>query len=537
LLTGLALTAAASGQEVDYPTCGKPTEHQAEGKGRPADDSPAKPAADAEPASLWSKVPPVRPFPRLGSFLVAPTGPGYYSLRDVIEGNYREAPPTFPYAPFAFYPPSFFDSDFRYLEKPDNKQHDLFDPLKRIHLGDDWLLSTGGSFWVRHMHEVGSRLSGRNNTYDLVRTRVYGDLWYRDQFRLFAEYLDAHSFSQDLPPLVIDVNRSDMLNLFADLKELELGEKPVYFRIGRQELLYGSQRLITTLDWANTRRTFQGIKGFRPGEKLDVDVFWVQPVIPDPSNFDSVDDDQNFVGIWTTYRPKKGHFFDVYYLNLDQAQSVAVGRGNVQGNFNVSTIGTRYVGDYRQVLFDAEGMYQFGGWANQSIAAGAYTVGLGYHFAKLPMNPQFWVYNDWASGDHQPGLGSTRGTFNQLFPFGHYYFGFLDQVGRQNINDFNMQLAFYPLKWITTLVQYHHFRLDSAKDALYNAAGRPLRRDPTGRAGGEVGDEIDFLVNFHVGTHQDLLIGYSKLFAGEFIQRTGSPLSPELFYFQYGFRW
>jgi hypothetical protein len=35
-------------------------------------------------------------------------------------------------------------------------------------------------------------------------------------------------------------------------------EAPAYVRVGRQELLYGSQRLISTLDWANTRRTFQG---------------------------------------------------------------------------------------------------------------------------------------------------------------------------------------------------------------------------------------------------------------------------------------
>ena len=53
-----------------------------------------------------------------------------------------------------------------------------------------------------------------------------------------------------------------MLNLFADIKLGQFLNGPAYLRVGRQELLYGSQRLISTLDWVNTRRTFQGIKGF-----------------------------------------------------------------------------------------------------------------------------------------------------------------------------------------------------------------------------------------------------------------------------------
>src|SRR2546425_5116679 len=48
------------------------------------------PAATAsEPPSLWSKVPPVTPTPRAGAFFVPPTGPGYYSLRDLLLDEFR----------------------------------------------------------------------------------------------------------------------------------------------------------------------------------------------------------------------------------------------------------------------------------------------------------------------------------------------------------------------------------------------------------------------------------------------------------------
>lgn len=70
-----------------------------------------------------------------------------------------------------------------------------------------------------------------------------------------------------------------------------------------------------------------------------------------------------------------------------------------------------------------------------------------------------------------------------------------------------MQLSWFPTKWITCLVQGHFLYLASSRDALYTAAGVPTRKDPTGQAGYHVGDELDFVSNFHLSTHQDILVG------------------------------
>lgn len=497
-------------------------------------------AAKKSPPSFWEKNPPVRIFPRVGNFPITPSGEGYYSLHDHITGNWRDKAPKFPYPPFGFIQFSFFDADFRYLDNPKNTQHDIFDCLHRIHLGDCWMFSTGGDFRYRHMNEVNARLSGKNNDYDLLRTRVYGDLWYGNSFRVYVEYLDAQSFNQNLDPLGIDKDRSDLLNAFVDVKLFEYDDEPAYLRVGRQELLLGSQRLISPLDWANTRRTFQGVRGFRQGEKFDIDLFWVQPVIPHPSRFDSVDNNVNFGGIWTTYRPEKGQFLDLYYLFLDNTSPITQLKGTPatldRAPFNTSTWGARYVGDKNHFLWDVEGMLQGGEVKTGNIFAAAATVGGGYNFADLPMNPTLWAYYDYASGDRHPNSGNLH-TFNQQFPFGHYYLGWIDLVGRQNIHDANMHLYFYPTKWITCWLQYHHFWLASPNDALYSAGGVALRRDPSGKAGNNVGDELDFVINFHLNTHSDIILGYSKLFAGDFIRETGPSQSPEFFFAQYSFRW
>jgi hypothetical protein len=501
-------------------------------KEQPPDDSQKK---DENP---WLKVPPLRPIPRPGAFVIFPSGEGYYSLSDVLHGKFRDKPPVYPYTQVSICPFPFFDANFNYLDKPDNTQTDLFDCLHRIHLGDNWMFSTGGEFRDRYMNEVDARLTGKNNTYDLIRTRVYGDLWYQNCFRIYVEFLDAHTSPQSLVPLPIDQDRADMLNFFVDVRVCEIDGHPVYLRGGRQELLQGSQRLISPLDWANTQRTFEGVRGMYLGENFDVDLFWVQPVIPDPGHFDSVDHRVNFSGLWTTYRPKKGTTFDLYLLDLDNYNAIAPGTDLRKRSFNVATVGYRYAGDVdNRLLFDFEGMYQFGNWSDQAISAGAYTTSLGYHFADVPMDPQFWVAYDFASGDHNSGTRGAHGTFNQLFPFGHYYFGYLDLVGRQNIMDPNAQFVVFPTPWIFAGIQYHHFMLDSSRDALYAANGVAIRRDPTGKASNTVGDEIDLYTNFHLSAHSDVLVGYSKLFAGNFIRATGSPLSPELFYVQYSFRW
>lgn len=502
---------------------------------------PAAPKQDdkkAEPKPFWTTVPPYLTPIRTGNLPIPPTGPGYYSLKDVCKDEYREKPPKLPWAPVSPMQNSLFDSDFRYLDDPKNTVHDCFDPLKRIHLGDCWLLSFSGEERNQFKNEVanGERLNGLNNPYyDLNRIRLAGDLWYLDRFRIYAEFIDAETSHQSLPPLAIDVNKGDFLNLFTDVKLGEVLDHPVYVRGGRQELLYGSQRLISPLDWANTRRTFEGVKTFWRGDKFDVDAFWVRPVNIFPSRLDSWDVSRNFAGLWTTYRPKEGQTIDAYYLYLDQDNPVAtpVPPGG-RGGLNVNTVGSRYAGRRNDFLWDFEGMYQFGTVQNNSISAGAATSGVGWVFSQAQLNPTFWLYYDYASGDDKGGRG---GTFNQLFPFGHYYFGFVDAVGRQNINDLNLHMYLYPAKWITTGVQGHFFYLDSGRDALYNAAGTAIRKDPTGRSGLHVGDEIDFFTNFHLSMHQDILVGFSQLFAGEFIRNTGSPRSPELMYVQYSFRW
>jgi Alginate export len=524
--------------------------------------APAAQVAESEPMPatesalpnwrFWMKVPSVPVQPPLGNYPIEPSAPGYYSLRDLVFGDFRDPAPRFPYPPSLpsadggglkyAYPPyglmrfSFFNADFSFLDDPNYTQpRDFFDEFHRIHLCDDWMLSFGGEVRDRQMSETNSRLGGKSNDYDLFRARTYADVWYLDMFRFYSEFLYADTSGQQLTPLVIDRDRGDFLNLFFDIKLAEIEGHNAYARVGRQELLLGSERLVTPLEWANTRRTFDGVSVFRYGECWDTTAFYTRPVIPNPEGLSSDDDKQTFAGAWVTYRPEKGHFLDFYYMWLNN-QNTTTTLGVPTAPNTVNTLGTRYTGNRSGFLWDTELMLQFGDVGTQNLLAGSTTFGIGYNFGSLPMNPTFWFYYDWASGSSHPGAG-TDNTFNQLFAFGHYYLGLIDDVGRQNIQDVSAQVYVFPTNWINCNVQYHHFNLDSATDALYNAAGTPIRRDATGAAGTNVGDEIDIVTNFHLGPHTDVLLGASWLFPGTFIDRTGPSQTAKLFYAQYTFRW
>jgi hypothetical protein len=538
LLIVLALHSASYGQDsplpVTSPTVSSPDQAvELSGATTPA-APPSKEVGAAESAEGhpvdWSKVPPIIGVPRSGWFTIKSSGPGYYSAYDLLQGEYREKAPPAPFGSSGSDSTPLYDHDFRYLDKPDNTFHLWSDPYKRVHLGDEFLFTTGGELRYRSNNYANSQLSGQRNSFDLTRLRAFGDLWYRDQVRVFAELIDARSYNGTLPPASTDLTGTDMLNGFVEIKAAELGGHPVQIRGGRQELVLGSQRLISSPDFSNTLRTYDGVRGFWHSTSWDVNLFWLRPVTPNRARFDSSDSQRVFSGAFATHRPNSSTLIDVYLLNLNDTRLATKG--------DTTTLGARFAGDVKkQLLYDFEAAHQTGDTGGRTLSAQMATAGLGWHFAKLPWNMSFWSYYDYASGTQDPSSSGVSRTFNQLFSAGHSYFGYIDVVGRQNIQDLNFQLEVNPQPWVQMRAQYHMFRLSSTRDALYNSGGTAIRRDPTGRAGRDVGDELDLVANFHLNSRQDILVGYSKLFAGDFIKATGPSQNPDYFYAQYTFRW
>jgi hypothetical protein len=508
------------------------------------------PASTGGPKTFWETVPPITPYPRTGNFFVAPSGPGYYTLLDLLRGNELEDRPHNPYLQWGQNANPSFNLDFRFLDNPDNTETFFLDGIKRIHPTDSWLLSYGGEFRDRYNDLENAYLynkkplAGSDDTFNLIRVRAYQDLWYCDQFRLFAEFTSATSSPQTVPHASTDIDKADILNLFGEIKLFAIDDKGVYLRGGRQELAFGSQRLISPSDWANERRTFQGVRSTWHNDDTEFDAWWVQPVVINTGKFDSVDDKQQFFGNWWKFRLNKDTSVDAYYLNLDNNnQKVATGQYKATGGFDVDTLGARFVGQAQNsgLLWDFEDALQCGEWVNQQMIAGMSVTGVGWFFKDLPGTPTAWAYYDYASGDPHPGVGDVHRTFDQLFPFGHTYFDSLDIIGRQNIHDAHAEFAIFPAAWVRITAGYHYLTLDSAKDALYNSTGSVVRSDPTGKAGTDVGNAINATIQFHLDNHQMINVSYGHLFSGPFIEKTAVNAAAakdlESLWVTYSFKW
>ena len=407
------------------------------------------------------------------------------------------------------YKDPFFENDFNYLCDPCYDDWHLGEDLKRNCLGDWGVWDIGGQFRLRYENQHNFRggtggITGTDDQFLLYRTRLYADVHVQDYFRVYAEMLDAVITNENFRPRLIDENRTQIQNLFGDLRLYDGDCGDAWARVGRQEMLYGVQRLVSPLDWANTRRTFEGYKGFWKGEDWDVDGFFVRPVIPDVGGFDGPDQSREFAGVYSTYKGRKDEKIDLYWLHLNET----AGAG-----FEFETFGGRWAGKHDDWLWDHEAAVQPGSAGGNDAVGGMFTFGLGRQFDCVPWDPKFFVYYDWASGN------ATTGGFNDLFPLTHYWLGFMDLYARRNITDFNLQLTLSPSEKLQLLVWYHMFNLQNSDLGPFNGTNLPY--NPGNTPGSAIlGNELDVMLTWKCTPRSNIQLSYSRFWAGAYYQTT-----------------
>lgn len=467
----------------------------------PSESTPPKAAAPAPQPAAKKPAPPKKKIP--------PVFPGPKNL-----------PPTGPYKPV------YFDNDFSYKGKPDAEYvfGEEFKLNKLEMLDTQMVFSTGGEFRHRYMSQDNRLQPGGpgQDTYNLTRWRHYLDLKAGDNFRFYVEGIDAASFGEDLPTQAIDENRWDLQNFFMDVEVFETGTGTHTIRAGRQELNFGRQRLVSPLDWANTRRNFEGLNYIVKEKDYKLNIFSVNPVnsatgfntVAEFDNkFDEANRDVFFSGAYFSYTALENTNIDLYYLWLeDQIQVPARADGRRH------TIGSRYSKLFPQDGgrvwdMDVEGAYQFGQDNNRDVQAGFATAVLGHTWKEAPWSPRLSGLFYYGSGDRNLADGQNN-TFYSMFPLGHAYWALSDNLSGQNLLDYGMQLDVKPSKKTGATAAYHFFDLASDGDRAYNIAGAPIGAPGNGT---DLGQALDLYGHYSVNSNLDFQAGYSWFFYGDFI--------------------
>ena len=424
-----------------------------------------------------------------------------------------------------------WNENYAYLKDP-SLRSDPFDPIKFLSLTPDdsvWV-SIGGQARFRYEYFNNSNFGAGpqdEDGYYLQRYFLHFDVhatkYFRGFFQLKSSLIDNRAGG---PRPGLDADEIDVQQAFVDFM-LPLNDRgqQIALRAGRQELIYGAQRLVSPLDWTNATRTFEGFKVMADLTKDDhVEGFWTHFVPVDKEELNWNDDNITFAGVYNVLKlprflgEKSGTAFDLYGLYQDLNAGAPTDR-------TTYTVGARLSSKPAPFDFDVEGAYQFGNaTAGRDINAYSFAALGGYTFAS-PLKPRLYVGFDLASGGSNAGGGDYT-TFNQLYPLAHAYFGYVDVVGRQNIIDAHPGVEVLLaadkrfVKKLTTSAEYHFFWRQNTNDALYNAGGAALRPD-NGTDNQYIGSEIDLLLNWQVDRHLGTYVGYSHFFADSYIDATG----------------
>jgi len=430
-----------------------------------------------------------------------------------------------------------FNEDWSVLRGVDLGTTD--DPLDRLKFIP---LTSDGSVWLSLSGQVRERaeyfrhfLFGASepkdtDAYLLSRFRLSADLHVTPYLRMFVEGKSSMALDRDLQGgrTTAFVDEVDLLNGFVDAM-IPLGDRAsVTLRGGRQELIFGSQRLVGPGDFTQVPRSFDGGTAIVRIADWTIIPFWAEAVpIVQKYRFNESTSDHKLFGIFSTgplhLLPVN---LDLYWLGVDNAAATFNGTA---GREHRQTLGGRAVGKIGQTPldFEVEGASQFGSVGRGNIAAWMLTTVLGYALPIPQVSPRVYLEFDYASGDQRPG--GTVGTFNQLFPNAHSFLGYMDYIGRQNIISASGGLIMTPLRDLTLSLQQYFFWRASDRDALYNKAGAVLRSG-TGTTARYVGAEMDLLATYNVTRHLQFYAGYSHFFTGEFIRKTGPSRDSDFLY-------
>jgi Alginate export len=356
---------------------------------------------------------------------------------------------------------------------------DLWDPLKYIPLGwpRDSYLSLGGEVrqqYERFENEAWGSEPEDKNGYLLQRYMFHADLHVRRRFRAFVQLksgIEAGRVGGPRPP---DEDQVDLHQAFADIGVVgqELGGPGLLLRVGRQELSFGSQRLVAVRESPNVRQSFDAIRAIAHVAGWRLDVFASRPVTTATGIFDDrPDNTRAFWGVYTVRAldtARKAHV-DLYYLGLDRDQATF---DQGEGAERRHTVGTRFWGQRDQLDYNTEAVWQWGSFANGPIRAWTVASDTGWRL-DIPGRPRVAIRADVTSGDADRNQ-SVLQTFSALFPKGAY-FGLIAPLGPYNHTDVHPQVDLaLPNGW-TLIGDWLWFWRTKRDDGIYNVPGHLLR--------------------------------------------------------------
>lgn len=399
-----------------------------------------------------------------------------------------------------------YNEDYTFLKNDTLKTWYLNMKFKRLNTSSTNYLSQGGEIRYLYQHFTnedwgGSPAESYNSFY--TRFLYHTDVHVSEHFRFFTQLNSTFAVGRVTGLRQVDQNVLDVQQVFFDLKP----SQNLKFRFGRQELLYGSQRLIAVREGPNNRQSYDAAKLIWTKKSLQLDVYYSHPVRLQQGMFDDYFNETQ--RLWSVYTVMNAvpwiHGMDLYYIgSYHQRKEFNAGVGEELRH----SVGTRIWRKSKSWNYDIEALYQFGSWANQNINAYTVSMDLSYTLTKIKTQPCVGLKTEVISGDNNNNDNQLN-TFNALFPKGAY-FGLAALIGPVNLLDVHPNIGFSPAKGIEINADYDVFWRYSFNDGIYgpNVALIYGANSKERFIGHQVGLSVDYQLNAFLKLTPELMWFY-----------------------------
>ncbi|MET0465847.1 MAG: alginate export family protein [Chitinophagaceae bacterium] len=411
-----------------------------------------------------------------------------------------------------------YDEDYRYLSR--DTAGDWYQQMKytRLSATGSSYLSLGGEARIQYFNlknedwgDAGSDKDG----FVLARYLFHADLRAGKKFRLFTQL--QSSLANGKPSFSpVEQNEMELHQAFADF-DSKLGSGTWLLRFGRQEMSYGSQRLISVRELPNNRQSFDGLKTSWKNDRYQFDMFYTYYVQAKKGIFnDAVNDD---VRLWGAYMVRNKipvlHNIDLYYLGLRKQRAVFV---DGDGRELRHSVGTRIWRNNSDWQYDLEGVYQWGKFGSRTISAWTASANISHTVLSLKLKPVIGLKAEMISGDKQSG-DDRLNTFNPLFPRGAY-FGLAALIGPANLIDLHPYIELAVAKDLSWQTDYDVFWRKSREDGIYGPNVQIIY--PAGVEAKHIGQQLGTALVYTPNPFLSLRGEFTWFNAGGYLKQSGA---------------
>jgi hypothetical protein len=413
-----------------------------------------------------------------------------------------------------------YNDDFKALKNDSTKTG--FEQLKYLSVGHNIYLSVGGELREQYQYFDNQNFGDVPPTFKQASA---GQLWHRAMLhanleigtkaRVFFQLNNTMRFFNDNPATPeIDENALSIHQFFVDWYVNPNWQ----IRVGRQEMGYGNNRILTFREGPNTRLTFDAAVVKYKHNNRKIDFLVVSPVTSKAGVFDDENLQDFIVGLYATeiLVPKKA-LLDYYFLNFTSDRRKY---NYVSGNENRQSYGLRFFSQNPRFNYEFEGTYQTGSFNDLTIKAYGLSFDMSYKIS-TKNNFTIGLAGNYISGDKNR-TDNELNTYNLIFSKPSY--GLAAPIGSSNIENLNPYVRISPVKKLNLQFGVYLMQRQSIEDGTYSpgmAQTRPNREKLYLSQSRSIGTQYSFEGTYMASQNLSFGMEGAYFVAGQYVKETG----------------